>query len=85
MAMSVSLPMLAAHGVACLLVALILTSADTVLWRLYAWLRGVATSPRRVVLVLVTARPGFGRVPVVASRFFGRCMPPGRAPPPLSA
>ena len=81
MAMSRSLPMLAAHGAACLVVAFVLTNADAVLWRLYAWLRRVAASPARVVLVLFSVRPAFGRMPVVASRFFARCVAPGRAPP----
>ena len=79
MAMSRSLP--AAHGAACLVLAFVLTNADAVLWRLYAWLRRVAASPARVVLVLFSVRPAFGRMPVVASRFFARCVAPGRATP----
>lgn len=84
-AMSVSLPMLAAHGASCLVVALVLANADAVLWQLYAWLCGVAVPTEGAALVLVTVRRAFLRAPVVASRFFARCVAPGRAPPRVPA
>lgn len=85
MVTSVSLPMLAAHGASCLVVALVLANADTVLRRLYGWLCAVTASTEGAALVLVTVRPAFLRAPVVPSRFFARCVAPGRAPPALLA